>query len=172
LWLLKDIDVRNGDYAAALNRYATHFPELLTPGAPAVSGLNHYDAIDLALVLQHSGQHSQAALLLDRAEEIVSRFPRIATGGRGVGWYVIQDAAIHALRGERAKAIGRLREARDAGWWAVDYVRDYDPNFAALRDDPQFKELFEEIATEMEKQRARLVARPTDAPLEASLPRE
>jgi hypothetical protein len=75
---------------------------------------------------------------------------------------------IHALRGEKAKALSALREAERAGWrgpiWR--YYRDYDPELASIRNEPEFKAVFAGIESDMAKQRAQLAARPKDAPLE------
>ena len=75
---------------------------------------------------------------------------------------------IHALRGDKAKALAALRDAEQAGWrgplWR--YYRDFDPNLASIRNEPEFKAVFADIERDMAQQRARLAARPKDAPLE------
>ena len=74
---------------------------------------------------------------------------------------------IHALRGDKVKALAALREAATAGWrsdWR--YYRDFDPNLASIRDEPEFKAVFADIERDMARQRAELAARPKDAPLE------
>ena len=48
------------------------------------------------------------------------------------------------------------------------YARDFDPNLAPIRNDPEFKAIFADIERDMAQQRARLAARPKDAPLELS----
>ena len=71
--------------------------------------------------------------------------------------------------GETAKALAKLREAEQAGWrgrWR--YHRDFDPNLASIRNEPEFKAVFADIERDMAQQRARLAARPKDAPLELS----
>jgi hypothetical protein len=56
----------------------------------------------------------------------------------------------------------------NAGWrepqWR--YFRDHDPNLASIRNEPEFKAAFADIARDMAQQRARLAARPQDAPLD------
>ena len=47
---------------------------------------------------------------------------------------------------------------------AID--RDHDPAFATIRNEPEFKAVFADIERDMAQQRARLAARPKDAPLE------
>ena len=46
------------------------------------------------------------------------------------------------------------------------YYRDFDPNLASIRNEPEFKAVFADIERDMAQQRARLAARPKDAPLE------
>ena len=75
---------------------------------------------------------------------------------------------IHALRGDKDKALAALREAERAGWrgpvWR--YYRDIDPNLASIRNEPEFKAVFADIERDMARQRAELAARPKDAPLD------
>jgi hypothetical protein len=82
--------------------------------------------------------------------------------------YGIADVAIHALRGDKAKALAALREAEKAGWrgplWR--YCRDFDPNLTSIRNEPEFKAVFADIERDMARQRAELAKRPKDAPLD------
>jgi TolB-like protein/Tfp pilus assembly protein PilF len=171
VWLLRDDDLRKGDYATARERYAKAYPELLDKDPPEVSASNLEDAIDLALVLQHTGESNRATVLLDRADEIIRRYPRRSTEGGGVGWYMIEEVSLYALRGDRTKALARLRAMRHGGSWlrTLAYHRDLDPNLASIRNDPEFKAVFADIERDMAEQRARLAARPRDAPLELSV---
>ena len=71
------------------------------------------------------------------------------------------------MRGDTAKALAKLREAEQAGWRTLwRYYRDFDPNLASIRNEPEFKAVFADIERDMAQQRARLAARPKDAPLE------
>ena len=74
---------------------------------------------------------------------------------------------IHALRGDKAKALAALREAEQAGWRGPFWrsYRDVDPALASIRDEPEFKAVFADIERDMARQRAELAARPKDAPL-------
>jgi hypothetical protein len=126
-----------------------------------------FAAIDLALVLQHTGETEQARSLLDRSEAFMRKIPRMGSPGSG-----ISDVAIHALRGESALALVKLREAEQAGWrYMWRYHRDFNPNLASIRNEPEFKAVFADIERDMAQQRARLAARPKDAPLELEVGR-
>ena len=45
------------------------------------------------------------------------------------------------------------------------WCRDSDPALAPIRNEPEFKAVFADIERDMAEQRARLAARPKDAPL-------
>jgi len=162
LMVLRNIDLERRDYRSARDRYAAAFPELLGPGPPETSASNYTAAIDLVLVLRGTGESDRAVQLLDSSERVISAMPR-----RGYG-YLVTDVQIHALRGDKAKALAALREAEQAGWrgpvWRYD--RDFNPNLASIRDEPEFKAVFADIERDMARQRAELTARPKDAPLE------
>ena len=109
---------------------------------------------------------SSARALLDRSEAVHSHDSAYGIL-RGYG---IADVQIHALRGDTAKALAALREA-GAGRLARPlwrYYRDFDPDLASIRNEPEFKAVFADIERDMAQQRARLAARPKDAPLELS----
>jgi tetratricopeptide (TPR) repeat protein len=163
LRILRDADLRRGDTTAARARYALAFPELVEQTAPRVDEANFGVALDLALVLQKSGELERAAQLLEASERVTRRLPRLGFIGYGV-----TDVQIHALGADKAKALVALREAEKAGWrgplWR--YYRDIDPTLDSIRDEPEFKAVFADIERDMARQRADLDARPKDAPLD------
>ncbi len=162
LVLLRDHDLQAGRPELALARYARAYPELVETPSPTVDGLNWWVAPDVALILQTVGEREAARVLLDRSEQAIRTLPRLGGGGYG-----ISDVQIHALRGDKAKALAALRESEKAGWcsdWR--YYRDFDRNLAAIRDEPEFKAVFADIERDMARQRTELAARPKDAPLE------
>ena len=163
-FLIRDHDLRKGDYATARARYAKSFPHLFEKELPSFSDRDAFAAPDLALVLQHTGESERAKPLLDRSEAYFRTIPRLGFLGYG-----LSDVAIHALRGERALALAKLREAEEAGWrgrWR--YSRDFDPNLDSIRDAPEFKAVFADIESDMAQQRAQLAARPKGAPLDVA----
>jgi tetratricopeptide (TPR) repeat protein len=155
------IDVAEGDARAALSRYQKAFPELVDRVPPRVRYRTAPAAIDVAWVLQQSGESERAAALLDQAEKFIVGRTRL--GGEGI---LVTDARIHALRGDSAKALAAIRAAVQAGWrmgWR--YFRDIDPALASIRKDPEFQAAFTEIERDMARQRTALASRPKDAPL-------
>jgi tetratricopeptide (TPR) repeat protein len=161
MFLIRDDDLRKGDYATARARYVKAFPHLFAKELP-VFNLRDLVAIELALVLQHTGEDERAKMLLDHSEAYLRTIPRLGTSGYGIA-----DVAIHALRGDTSTALAKLREAERAGWrvsWR--YIRDFDPNLASIRNESEFKAVFADIERDMARQRAELAARPKDAPLD------
>jgi TolB-like protein len=158
LFLIRDHDLARGDFAVAKARYTKTFPELLTRSS-ALNMRSGFAAIDLALVLQHTGETEQARSLLDRSEAFMRKIPRMGFSGSG-----ISDVSIHALRGQSALALVKLREAEQAGWrFMWRYHRDFDPNLASIRNEPEFKAIFADIERDMARQRAELEARQKEA---------
>jgi TolB-like protein/Tfp pilus assembly protein PilF len=164
---LRNIDLQRRVPATAQARYAAAFPEWSDSETLRVDGSNYMSAIDLALVLQRLDKAERAAALLDASEQMIRSLHRLTFTGYGVA-----DVQIHALRGDKAKALTALREAERVGWrgplWR--YYRDIDPNLDSIRDDPEFKAVFADIERDMDRQRAELAARPKDAlvPLEGA----
>jgi TolB-like protein/Flp pilus assembly protein TadD/tRNA A-37 threonylcarbamoyl transferase component Bud32 len=163
--LMRDDDLRRGDYATARARYAKAFPKLFAKDLSGLTPFDAFAAIELALVLQHTGEGEHARALLDYSEAYLRAIPRM--GGNG---FRINDVAIHALRGDTVKALAKLREAEQVGWrveWR--YHRDFDPMLASIRNEPVFEAVFADIERDMAQQRARLAARPKDAPLDLAV---
>jgi hypothetical protein len=116
-------------------------------------------------VLQRTDDQESAARLLDLSEAVIRQGTRLGVQGFGIA-----DAQLLAVRGAKREALAALRRAARTGWrgplWR--YHRDHDGNLASIRSEPEFKAIFADIERDMAQQRARLAARPKDAPLELS----
>jgi len=81
--LLRDAALAAGDPQSARALYERGFPELLGTW-PAIDAWNLGAAIDLALVLQRTGEAEPADRLLRRAEAWVQAHPRRGPRGYGI----------------------------------------------------------------------------------------
>jgi TolB-like protein/Tfp pilus assembly protein PilF len=163
LHFLAIADLANGDAGTARARYAKAYPELLAPEPPRIDSSNYFAALGLAPVLLETGEDIRARQLLDSSEGAIRQIPRLSWSGFGIA-----DVRIHALRGDKARALAALREAEQAGWRGPNwrFSRDVDPALASIRDEPEFKAAFADIERDMTLQRAKLAKLPKDAPLD------
>jgi hypothetical protein len=98
-------------------------------------------------------------------EHELARGAYLRTVPRSGNWG-FYELAVHAMRADTPGALATLREiARGGARCQWRYYRDFDPNLASIRNEPEFKAVFADIERDMAQQRARLAARPKDAPL-------
>ena len=71
---------------------------------------------------------------------------------RGTG-YRVTDLYIHAMRGDRDRAITALREAIDVGWREYWWTLRSDWKLESLHKDPKFILLLNELEADILKQR-------------------
>jgi TolB-like protein/Flp pilus assembly protein TadD len=167
LHVLAIADLANGDARTARARYAQAYPELLAPEPPQIDSSNNFVALYLAQVLLETGEDTRARQLLDSVEETIRQSPRLGAYGYGIA-----DVEIHALRGDKARALAALREAEQSGWrggWrgpTLRFSREAEPALASIRDEPEFKAVFADIDRFMALERAKLAKLPKDAPLD------
>ena len=140
-----------GRYAEARALYEKSFPELLTDD-PKVDTKSYFDAINLALVLSKTGEQEQADLLLDRSFQQIQTISRLGFGG-----YWIADVKIHALKGDKRKALSALRRAIDEGWRSLwwNFLKQ-NPSLESLHDEPEYQAMIAEIEADMAVQLARV----------------
>ena len=179
--LLAFLDLRRGARQAAADRIraaADKAPgdlevlltraEILTfadaPDAPeivrslvgrAADGLLHDAPYPVKLLhayyLQRAGTAAAAAKILD---EIAAANRRSVLAGTDWPMVFVQNAAIHAMRGESAAALDELDRAYAAGW-RDGRTTATDPLLAPLRSEPRFKQLQSRIEADVTAMRAR-----------------
>jgi hypothetical protein len=144
--------VTYGRYREALEAFAPTHPELFCDSEPAVSRRNLFQAINLSLAMQETGDRDCASRLLRAVERMLEELPE--QGRRSFGFL---DVEVFARQGKKRLALEALRASVDAGlrvpWW-LQVARS--PHTASLRSDPEFLSILAEIEADMAAQRAHL----------------
>jgi len=152
---LADLIAGQGEVERARRLMADTFPGLLEDGLElAVTDLN--TAVAFAAILDANGETQRRDVLLLATEERIATMHRI----RGVA-YGILDVYIHAMRGDRDRAIAGLREAIDVGWRiSCCYPQDaswwmlhQDWKLESLHQDPEFSAMVNELEADIRRQR-------------------
>jgi hypothetical protein len=151
---LADWTAGQGDVERGRRRMADTFPELLEDGLEiAVPDL--HAAVTFAAILNANGETQRRDVLLLAAQERIATMHRI----RGIG-YGIVDVYIHAMQGDRERAIAGLREAIDMGWRVSDnsprdsswWMIRQDWKLASLHQDPEFIAMMDELEADIAQQ--------------------
>ena len=101
----------------------------------------------VAYTLYVDGQLDRANYLFDHALETMQSMHRV----RGIG-YDEMDVFIHAMRGEKRKAISALREAIGMGWRRGWWVLR-SPLYDSMREEPEWIDLVNELEADIARQR-------------------
>ncbi len=150
--LIGNHELRAGRYSESRALYEKSRPELLSEDAPRVDNWNYRVAIDLASVLSNTGEQERSDLLLNRSFQYIQTLPRLGWNGYGIA-----DVKIHALRGDRQKALSALRQAIDEGWRSLWwYSLKQNPILESLHDEPEYQVMVAEIEADMAVQLARV----------------
>ncbi len=160
LRILAASDLPTGRYDDIIARYLTHYPELadgIFPTERLRVDSMIWEAflvtLDLASAYQRAGQEAKAESLLSLVESELPHWSRIREWGHGG----IADVELHALRGEKEKALAVLQEHADQGtrdMWRWQLL--YNPNLDSIRDSPEFAAIIAEIEADMAAQLERV----------------
>ena len=99
-----------GNYKAARSHYEQRFPELLEEDKPEIGTMNYLIAIDLAAVLQKTGEQEKADSLLNDALTYTQSIQRLGVFGYKIADVDISDATIELkdLLGDKSYTITDL----------------------------------------------------------------
>ncbi len=144
----------NGEVDKARSIWQDRWPELysdedliIKPNEMPKSWYEIQTIASVAYTLYVDGQLDRANYLFDRALEIMQSMHR--TRGQG---YDEMDVFIHAMRGEKRKAIAALREALDMGWRRGWWVLR-SPLYDSMREEPEWIDLVNELEADIARQR-------------------
>jgi hypothetical protein len=105
--------------------------------------------VDLVLLLQEAGEMADASVLAERTFPVLDETPVFATFGK-----FLRGVELHAILGDRDKAIEVLSTIVDSGWTA--YVSPNNRNLASLANDPEYQRLMEVIRQRTGAERAKV----------------
>ena len=147
-----------GHYEEIITEYLTDYPELRDGKVPTELFGSILEALivtlDLASVYLQAGEEAKAESLLSAAESEIPHWPQTAGWAWGYGF---ANVDLHALRGEKEKALAALREGAAKGTrylWRLRLL--YNPNLESIRDTPEFQAIVAEIEADMAAQLARV----------------
>jgi hypothetical protein len=147
-----------GHYEEIITEYLTDYPELRDAKVPVEFSSSGWEALlvtlDLASVYLQAGEEAKAESLLSAAESEIPHWPQTAAWDAGYGF---ANVDLHALRGDKEKALAALREGAANGtrWlWRLQLL--YNPNLESIRDTPEFAAVIAEIEADMAAQLARV----------------
>ena len=132
----------------AIEAYRSIYPELLQE-TPDVNRANLQAAVDLVLLLREVGETEDASVLAERTFPELADTPVFATFGRS-----LLEVELHAILGDRNKAINALSDIVDSGWTA--YVTPNNRNLASIVNDPEYLRLMEVIRGRVDAERAKV----------------
>lgn len=136
---------REGD---AIEAYRGIYPELLLE-TPNVNRSNVHAAVDLVLLLQEAGETADASLLAERTFPMLDETPVFAAFGK-----FLLEVELHAILGDRDKAIAVLSTIVESGWTV--YVSPNNRNLASIADDPEYQRLMGVIRQRVDAERAKV----------------
>ena len=146
-WTLSKLLASKGEFARARRLMADVYPELLKDDLE-LAKTDPYAALTFAAILNANGEIKRRDIVLLAMEQQIATMHRT----RGAG-YGVTDLYIHAMRGDRDRAIAALREAIDVGWRKFWWELPRDWKLGSLRQDPEFIALLNELEADILEQR-------------------
>ena len=144
--------VANGNYENAIEGFLPLYPLLSCDGDLSVTRNNLFQAINLSLALEKTGNADCANRMLDAALEQMQHMPR-----RGLRGYGIADVEVYARQGKTRPALDALRQAIDEGhrwfWWSQG---ERSPHMTTIAQNAEFMAMMDEIRADMAAQLERV----------------
>jgi len=128
---------------------AAAFPDL-AGDAPQINDWTSWPARLLAQAYIETGEQEKGLALLAKLEQAILRMRRIQGGGWVAG---NEDAQIHAIRGDKDRALDAFEAAVDAGWMFYSFNIQNDPSFDAFKNDSRFLGIVQKLADRLQQER-------------------
>jgi len=107
----------------------------------------------LAIAYRGVGETARAAAVLSTIDSHCRTLQ--AQGRLRISALIYTCAENSLLRGEVEEALDRVERAIEAGWRDY-YLREHDPVWAPLRDDPRYRRLMARVKADVDRQRAEI----------------
>jgi TolB-like protein/cytochrome c-type biogenesis protein CcmH/NrfG len=141
---------RGGDYTAAIEALQP-VVDVDSPGGSVTPISRVHGGHALAWSYLHTGADAQAARLLEaEARECASER---AEGKLGDSYDLHRCAETELLRGNLDQALAGLEQAVEAGWRDY-YLRERDPYWVTVANDPRYRALMAKVKADVDRQRA------------------
>ena len=147
VWLGYNLET-SGLFEEALGVVEKNWPELLGEEPVIIDDDNDNRVTMAAHALLVTGNKQRANYLFDQVLDYYSGMNRTGAGETSG----TRDVFIHAMRGDKQKAIVALREAIDAGWRGFWFRLRY-PLFDPLLEEPEWIELMTRLEADIARQR-------------------
>ena len=144
--------IMKGEFNRAYDHLMRGHPSLAGDSDVTIDHKNVKSAILLAFIEQKRNRPKQARELLDKAQPVVAKLPRLGMAGHG-----IKDVQVLTMQGRPNAAVEALIEAVNEGFvssQAFDiWSFDEDPIIEPLRSDPRFPAIEEQLNDRIEEMR-------------------
>lgn len=144
-------DLDKGRYAAARSKYAELESKIFAGLSPTIVRDNLADAINIAFILQHTGESQQADKLLGKVQEVLSSS---SDDSKALNFQLVR---FHVVHGDNNQALQVLGKAVTEGWrenWQFNLL--HDPVMVSLRNEPAFQAVVNKIKSDMAGQMLRV----------------
>ena len=139
-----------GRYEEAIEFAEVDWPGLSCQAAPEVQRTNIFQAMNLSLAYERTGQHACSEVLLAEILELVAGQPGLSA--RAFGFL---DVEIYARQGKVEQALATLRASVDSGMrsqWMMQV--EQSPHIDGLRELPEFRVIQNEVLADLARQLA------------------
>ena len=137
-------------YEEAIEYAEVDWPGLSCRGAPDVRRTNIFQAMNLSLAYERTGQQACSEALLTAILKLMTGQPGLSA--RAFGFL---DAEVYARQGKLEQALATLRASVDSGMRAQWMMQvDQSPHMDGLRELPEFSVIEKEVLADLARQLA------------------